>query len=55
MIEPELAFADIHDDMNVAEVQGIQSERASYSCSSVYCQDYLKYCVRYVMENHKQA
>ncbi|CAE7688301.1 asnS [Symbiodinium microadriaticum] len=35
MIEPELAFADIHDDMNVAE-------------------DYLKYCVRYVMENHKQ-
>ena len=25
------------------------------NCSSVYCQDYLKYCVRYVMENHKQA
>merc|ERR1712232_183272 len=33
MIEPELAFADINDDMQCAE-------------------DYLKYCVRYVYDNH---
>jgi asparaginyl-tRNA synthetase len=35
MIEPELAFADINDDMNCAE-------------------DYLKYCVRYAYENHRE-
>jgi len=35
MIEPELAFADIHDDMDCAE-------------------DYLKYCVRYAYENHRE-
>jgi asparaginyl-tRNA synthetase len=35
MIEPELAFADINDDMNCAE-------------------DYLKYCVRYAMEHHRE-
>jgi len=34
MIEPELAFADIYDDMDCAE-------------------DYLKYCVKYVMDHHK--
>jgi len=34
MIEPELAFADINDDMDCAE-------------------DYLKYCVKYVMENQR--
>jgi asparaginyl-tRNA synthetase len=34
MIEPELAFADIYDDMDCAE-------------------DYLKYCVQFVMDNHK--
>jgi len=34
MIEPELAFADIYDDMDCAE-------------------DYLKYCVQYVMDHHK--
>jgi len=35
MIEPELAFADINDDMDCAE-------------------DYLKYCVRYAYENHRE-
>merc|ERR1719262_811978 len=35
MIEPELAFADITDDMQCAE-------------------DYLKYCVRYAYENHRE-
>jgi len=35
MIEPELAFADIYDDMDCAE-------------------DYLKHCVRYVMDNHME-
>jgi len=35
MIEPELAFADIIDDMQCAE-------------------DYLKYCVRYAYENHRE-
>merc|ERR550514_759983 len=34
MIEPELAFADIQDDMDCAE-------------------DYLKSCIRYVMENNR--
>eukprot|EP00929_Paragymnodinium_shiwhaense_P032473 TRINITY_DN17992_c0_g1_i1.p1 TRINITY_DN17992_c0_g1~~TRINITY_DN17992_c0_g1_i1.p1 ORF type:complete len:674 (-),score=183.27 TRINITY_DN17992_c0_g1_i1:151-2172(-) len=33
MIEPEIAFADIWDDMQCAE-------------------DYMKYCVQYVMDNH---
>jgi len=35
MIEPELAFADIHDDMQCAE-------------------DYLKFCVRYAMDNNRE-
>jgi len=35
MIEPELAFADIHDDMQCAE-------------------DYLKFCVRYAMDNNHE-
>eukprot|EP00928_Gymnodinium_smaydae_P047699 TRINITY_DN3184_c1_g1_i1.p1 TRINITY_DN3184_c1_g1~~TRINITY_DN3184_c1_g1_i1.p1 ORF type:complete len:691 (+),score=189.47 TRINITY_DN3184_c1_g1_i1:81-2153(+) len=35
MIEPELAFADIKDDMDCAE-------------------DYLKYCVQYVWDNHME-
>merc|ERR1719359_51508 len=34
MIEPELAFADIMDDMRCAE-------------------DYLKHCVRFVYDNHR--
>lgn len=34
MIEPEMAFADLNDDMQCAE-------------------DYLKYCVRFVYENHR--
>ena len=33
MIEPELAFADIHDDMNVAEApSGEKEPRGSCSC-----------------------
>merc|ERR1719183_1601827 len=35
MIEPELAFADIFDDMDCAE-------------------DYLKYCVKFVYDNHME-
>jgi len=35
MIEPELAFADIFDDMDCAE-------------------DYLKFCVRFALENHHE-
>merc|ERR1719401_1860595 len=35
MIEPELAFADINDDMDCAE-------------------DYLKYCVKFVYDNHME-
>merc|ERR1719352_2108090 len=34
MIEPEIAFADIYDDMDCAE-------------------DYLKYCVQYVMDHNR--
>lgn len=34
MIEPEISFATIHDDMDCAE-------------------DYLKFCLKYVMENNK--
>ena len=34
MIEPELAFATIHDDMDCAE-------------------DYLKFCLKYVLKNNK--
>merc|ERR1712176_1004945 len=34
MIEPELAFADIYDDMQCAE-------------------DYLKYCVKFLLDNHR--
>jgi len=33
MIEPEIAFADLNDNMNLAE-------------------DYLKYCLRYVLVNN---
>lgn len=33
MIEPEIAFADLHDVMDLAE-------------------DYVKYCIRYVIENN---
>merc|ERR1719401_2498992 len=35
MIEPELAFANINDDMDCAE-------------------DYLKYCVRYAYDHHRE-
>jgi asparaginyl-tRNA synthetase len=34
MIEPEIVFADIHDDMDLAEA-------------------YVKFCVQYALENHK--
>ena len=54
MIEPELAFADIFDDMTLAEAPSGRLKRplAEESLGS-HAQDYLKYCVKYAMVHNR--